>query len=368
MKRKIIYTTLITSLASLVFCSAGTMTVDPLHKQAKVCKDSTCTTYKVINFAPSGGATPVTVASGTLSGYAWGEELGWINFSPSGTGVTYSQASGTLAGHAWASASGWINFRPSNSGTVSLGVPVGVALLSNGNLYGWAFASGVGGGWILFDCAQASTCVTFVDQTPAPAAPPTNSGGFFAPPAPAPLPAAPEPTALPPTTLVEPPTPPTPPQEPTPVQPEPKPEKESEAPQQEQEPTPETTTEKAPEQTTPTVEESSNAESPKVAEASVFSASGFFSVLNPFTWFGGTPSNSQNNSNTPGNTPSSGQRLNQNTENGGTPINETTNNGSWTGKVIQKVANLPSNTSDSIVRATYSLFDVFVALLKYLVY
>lgn len=48
-------------------------------------------------------------ADGTLSGYAWSENAGWINFAPSGGGVTVDTA-GNLKGYAWGENLGWISF------------------------------------------------------------------------------------------------------------------------------------------------------------------------------------------------------------------------------------------------------------------
>ncbi len=48
-------------------------------------------------------------ADGTLSGYAWSENAGWINFAPSGGGVTVG-TSGDLKGYAWGENLGWISF------------------------------------------------------------------------------------------------------------------------------------------------------------------------------------------------------------------------------------------------------------------
>jgi hypothetical protein len=48
--------------------------------------------------------------NGNLSGYAWGENVGWINFDPTGGGVTID-ADGTFDGWAWGENIGWIHFK-----------------------------------------------------------------------------------------------------------------------------------------------------------------------------------------------------------------------------------------------------------------
>jgi len=62
----------------------------------------------------NGSATDYGVnhdGNGNLSGYAWGENIGWVVFDTSGSGgsqVTISPA-GAFAGYAWSENIGWIN-------------------------------------------------------------------------------------------------------------------------------------------------------------------------------------------------------------------------------------------------------------------
>ncbi|MCK5476188.1 MAG: fibronectin type III domain-containing protein [Candidatus Pacebacteria bacterium] len=51
----------------------------------------------------------VVVADGIFSGYAWGENIGWINFAPTGGGVSVN-SSGDLYGYAWGENIGWLSF------------------------------------------------------------------------------------------------------------------------------------------------------------------------------------------------------------------------------------------------------------------
>src|SRR5690606_19280924 len=49
---------------------------------------------------------------GTLFGYAWGENIGWVNFSTSALGVDRARldtAAARFRGYAWGENVGWIN-------------------------------------------------------------------------------------------------------------------------------------------------------------------------------------------------------------------------------------------------------------------
>jgi len=80
------------------------------------------------------------------SGYAYGENVGWINLNPSyGPGLTVTSTE--VTGHVWAENIGWINFSP-NEGGVKRG--------SGNNLFGYAWAENAG--WISFSCSNTGTC------------------------------------------------------------------------------------------------------------------------------------------------------------------------------------------------------------------
>jgi len=49
-------------------------------------------------------------ACGNLSGYGWAENVGWINFAPSTGGVTINPQTGEFSGTAWGENIGWITF------------------------------------------------------------------------------------------------------------------------------------------------------------------------------------------------------------------------------------------------------------------
>jgi hypothetical protein len=160
---------------------------------------------------------------GTLSGYAWSDNLGWISFSGSNYQVSV-QSDGTLAGYAWANPSddtsgtnniGWIDFNAADTagcgfgaakltgtsitggalvvaadnngwnGCISLsGSGYGVTLSSTGSsqsgtLDGYAWADSTVGGWISFNCdtggstannicATSNYAVTYTTNTPPP--------------------------------------------------------------------------------------------------------------------------------------------------------------------------------------------------------
>ena len=77
-----------------------------------------------INAEPSGDGGPgVQVEDFALSGWMWGENIGWISLSCMNTAscstVEYgieNNGSGVLSGLAWAENVGWINFSPATAG------------------------------------------------------------------------------------------------------------------------------------------------------------------------------------------------------------------------------------------------------------
>ena len=138
-----------------VFASETNGTIESGTASARICKDVLCATYGQINFKPT-GSTAVTITDAGLSGYAWGDEIGWINFSPTGSGVTLDVNTGVLSGYAYANSGSWINVNPTDVGG---GTNVGVTINSSGQFVGWAWVSGAQGGWMKFDCAASSTCV-----------------------------------------------------------------------------------------------------------------------------------------------------------------------------------------------------------------
>ncbi len=71
-------------------------------------------TKDFINWNPTNGGA--TVSDTTVTGYIWGETVGWINLGPftnagSSAGVK-NTCDGDLSGYAWGQNTGWINFAP----------------------------------------------------------------------------------------------------------------------------------------------------------------------------------------------------------------------------------------------------------------
>ncbi len=156
-QRKIFYIVFIVFYFFSVFFFAhadnpGVIDTDNSSNQAKVCHDSPCTSFGIINFELEEEESIVIDSDGGISGKVWGNELGWITMNPTGAGVFFADSStGELTGKAWSQVSGWINFAPTDEGVF--------IDPDNGEFEGWAWSGGAYGGWIKFDCSDASTCV-----------------------------------------------------------------------------------------------------------------------------------------------------------------------------------------------------------------
>jgi hypothetical protein len=146
-------------------------TIDPVSHYAKVCHDVSCSTYGNINFLPSSTSTAIVITDTSITGYAWGDEIGWINMAPTGAGVTVDPATGIMYGTAFSSIGGWVNFRPTNGG---------VTINASGEFAGYAWVGGLYGGWIKFDCSSPGTCVK-TDWRPQSIRPviPVNTGSIL---------------------------------------------------------------------------------------------------------------------------------------------------------------------------------------------
>ena len=124
--------------------------------KVKVCKDVTCANPKpgIIDFNVSGGSPLVIDTEKGISGKVSGNELGWITFNPADGGVFLADpATGLLKGTASTENSGPLNF--SVTGQKVIIDPL------TGEWNGWAWAAGSYGGWIKFDCKNAS-CVKII--------------------------------------------------------------------------------------------------------------------------------------------------------------------------------------------------------------
>ena len=107
-----------------------------------------------IDFGVSGGN--VHISDSVLTGYAYGENIGWISLNCSNNSScatadykVSNDGSGTLSGYAWSENAGWINFAPSGGG---------VTINSSGEFLGYAYGENIG--WVVFNCATTSSCGT----------------------------------------------------------------------------------------------------------------------------------------------------------------------------------------------------------------
>lgn len=125
-----------------VYASTTDGTIDATYKTAKIIG----TVGGYINFGATYGNVHVTDTA--LTGYAWGENTGWINLSPTNGGVA-NTSEGVLSGYAWGERIGWINFNPTNGGVI---------INSSGEFTGYAWGERIG--WISFNCSTESTCGT----------------------------------------------------------------------------------------------------------------------------------------------------------------------------------------------------------------
>jgi len=78
------------------------------------------------------------ISYASTTGYAWGENIGWINFGCSGCNVIVQDDK--ITGYAWSENYGWINLNPTYGGIKNDG---------KGNLSGYAWGENLG--WINFD-------------------------------------------------------------------------------------------------------------------------------------------------------------------------------------------------------------------------
>lgn len=123
-----------------VIASSTTGTIDSVFKYAKGVER----TDVRINFGFFRGTNGVVVTDSSLSGYAWGENVGWVNLYPGGGGVL-NNGEGVLSGYASSELGGWINFN-------------GVTINSSGEFLGYATTEKIG--TLVFNCATNNSCAT----------------------------------------------------------------------------------------------------------------------------------------------------------------------------------------------------------------
>ena len=119
--------------------------------------------------SPTPGGQGARVGPAYLSGYVWGENIGWINLGD-GTptnGVAYANVNGTdfgvnrntstgaLSGMAWGENVGWINF-----GGGALATPPSAARVDAANLRLRGYAWGENIGWVNLDDAMKHVKIT----------------------------------------------------------------------------------------------------------------------------------------------------------------------------------------------------------------
>lgn len=133
--------------------------IDAVNKVTRVCQDQACATYGQVNFKPTLiiGVNPIVISDTSITGHAWGDQIGWINLTPTGLAPTdvlkVNPSTGVITGKAYANTGSWINFSPTGAG---------VTLVDNGSgsdFSGWAWVSGNYGGWMRFDCTIPATCI-----------------------------------------------------------------------------------------------------------------------------------------------------------------------------------------------------------------
>ncbi len=115
-------------------------------------KDST---LDLINWSPTKGGA--TVSNTAISGYIWGETVGWINLSPATSGVT-NTCNGELGGYAWGENTGWINFEATNT-TIAPNIDT-----STGEITGQVWAQNYG--WIELASAEVGFTGLITDWRP----------------------------------------------------------------------------------------------------------------------------------------------------------------------------------------------------------
>lgn len=87
-------------------------------------------------------------SDGTVSGYAWSAQVGWINFGTTNGNVHITDSA--MTGYAWNENAGWLNLSPTNSGAQNNG---------SGTLSGYGWLEGMG--WINFSGVTVSSAGVF---------------------------------------------------------------------------------------------------------------------------------------------------------------------------------------------------------------
>ena len=134
------YSYFITPSPDVVDASSSSGNIDNILKYAKGVEHPEV----VVNFGFFRGTNGVVITDTSLSGYAWGQSIGWINLYPGGGGVL-NNGEGVLSGYAESEFGGWINFN-------------GVTIDSSGVFFGYANTEKLG--TIVFNCISNNSCAT----------------------------------------------------------------------------------------------------------------------------------------------------------------------------------------------------------------
>lgn len=156
-------------------------TIDPLNAGAylaKLVEVSGHTGQELeINFGKftTQAAKNITISDAGVRGFAWSSLAGWIvtNCADTTSGCSSTNgnfkiavsSSGVLSGYAWGENTGWINFGPftnNNAAQVKIGADGTFGGTSGTAGYAWAQNFG----WIVFDCTDSNSCVK-TDYIPA---------------------------------------------------------------------------------------------------------------------------------------------------------------------------------------------------------
>lgn len=125
-----------------IYASEYEGTIDGIYKYAKGVDDPSIK----LNFGLFRGSINVKVNDEYLSGFAWGDKIGWINLSPVNGGVI-NNGEGILSGYATTEFGGLINFKPTGGG---------VMINSKGEFKGYALSEKFGK--ISFSCVNDNSC------------------------------------------------------------------------------------------------------------------------------------------------------------------------------------------------------------------
>ncbi len=147
----------IAAFASPVFASPTNGTISATNKIAK----GLISDFGRVNFAATTtDPYQVHVTDTALTGYAWGENVGWISLNCSnntcsnanGNFKVGNDGEGNLFGYAWGQNTGWINFGPFLNSSTSP-----VTIDTSGVFHGYAWSQNFG--WLSFNCGNTgSSC------------------------------------------------------------------------------------------------------------------------------------------------------------------------------------------------------------------